>query len=174
MKDEKNVSRDMLIDIVKGIGILSIVMGHSSWEISVGEKNIPIGPFVYLYHLAIFFFCSGYLFSIREGDFFTFVCKKIKGLYCPFVIYSLFFLVTNNIWVEIGVLNVERIDVGSFIIRLTDILTFNGSSGFLSAFWFLPVLFWTMIIFGGIYIGTLKSGRFQVFLLLFASLAIGG
>ena len=41
-------------NIVKGIGILCIVIGHT---------GIPLLYYVYLFHLAIFFFVSGYLYK---------------------------------------------------------------------------------------------------------------
>ena len=46
-----------IIDILKGIGILSIVIGHACWETTIFNVLLPIGAFVYLYHLSIFFFC---------------------------------------------------------------------------------------------------------------------
>ena len=51
--DHKSKPRDNYIDAVKGVGIVSIVLGHACWNIDVGKYVIPIGPFVYLYHLAI-------------------------------------------------------------------------------------------------------------------------
>ena len=53
-------SRSPYWDIVKGIGIIAIVLGHSCY-FAVG--------FVYLFHLALFFFVSGYLYSEKKyGD----------------------------------------------------------------------------------------------------------
>lgn len=44
--------RDAFIDILKGIGIVSIVIGHSSWLLP--KTQFPIGPFVYTYHIMLF------------------------------------------------------------------------------------------------------------------------
>ena len=77
---EKTIKRNKLIDICKGIGIISIVIGHASWNIPIGNIDIPIGPFVYLYHLAIFFFCSGFLYKKEENDWGEFLKKKIKSI----------------------------------------------------------------------------------------------
>ena len=49
----KNQKRDIFIDILKGIGITSIVIGHSSWNMPLTQ--FPIGPFVYTYHIMLFF-----------------------------------------------------------------------------------------------------------------------
>ena len=48
--------RDTLIDLLKGIGIISIVIGHSSWILP--GIGFPMGPFVYTYHIMIFFFVA--------------------------------------------------------------------------------------------------------------------
>lgn len=47
MNYSANTSRSKFWDVVRGLGILSIVIGHS-WG--------PAIPYVYAYHLAIFFF----------------------------------------------------------------------------------------------------------------------
>lgn len=44
-------SRSHYWDLVKGIGIIAIVLGHSCYFAA---------GFVYLFHLALFFFISGY------------------------------------------------------------------------------------------------------------------
>jgi len=51
------MERDAYIDILKGIGIISIVIGHSSWILPI--TKIPIGPIVYSYHLMIFYLLQG-------------------------------------------------------------------------------------------------------------------
>lgn len=53
--EEKKIDRLLFWDILKGIGIVSIVFGHS--------QNLGIAiRTVYYYHLAIFFFISGYFY----------------------------------------------------------------------------------------------------------------
>ena len=49
------------MDIIKAIGIISSVIGHGCWKIT--RLNILIGPFVYSYHLMIFFIVSGFLYN---------------------------------------------------------------------------------------------------------------
>ena len=50
------------MDIVKAIGIISIVMGHCCYSIMIPALNVSVGEFVYSYHLMVFFFVA---------DFFT-------------------------------------------------------------------------------------------------------
>lgn len=49
------MERDVYIDILKGMGIISIVIGHSSWILSINRVRFPIEPFVYSYHLMLFY-----------------------------------------------------------------------------------------------------------------------
>lgn len=75
-KYEKSVSigmRDPLIDILKGIGIVSVVVGHSG-ILFPGGNFIPSIPFVYLYHLMIFFFTAGAVYNPKKySDPFTYI-----------------------------------------------------------------------------------------------------
>ena len=139
--------RDSYWDIVKGIGIVSIVIGHASWIIKVGDVSVSIGPFVYLYHLAVFFFCAGYLYNENMTDVGAYVIKRLKALYVPFVVYSLIWLVMRNLCLKIGILEGHVFSVSEHIIAITNIITFNGVGEFLAAFWFLPVMFFSMCMY---------------------------
>lgn len=48
-----NNHRDITLDLVKGIGILLMVIRHA---------RAPYSDFVLLFHMAIFFIASGYLY----------------------------------------------------------------------------------------------------------------
>lgn len=50
--------RDPVIDSMRGIGIVLMVLGHSGF---------PGTDFIYLFHMALFFMLSGWLFSLRGG-----------------------------------------------------------------------------------------------------------
>lgn len=142
--------RDSLIDVVKGIGIISIVIGHASWEISIAGYKFAVGPFVYLYHLAVFLFCSGCLYKDNYETFEQFIAKKIKGLMYPFITYSIIYLCCRNIFLGLGILDGKKFTLGELAIHLTNIVTFNSINELLSAFWFVPMMFFSIIIFAAI------------------------
>ena len=48
--------RDPVIDSMRGIGIVLMVLGHSGF---------PGTDFIYLFHMALFFMLSGWLFSLH-------------------------------------------------------------------------------------------------------------
>lgn len=88
-------SRSPYWDIVKGIGIIAIVLGHSCY-FAVG--------FVYLFHLALFFFVSGYLYSEKKyGDApFAFFGNRFAGTWPRYVFYTSCFVLLHNFFVSRG------------------------------------------------------------------------
>ena len=90
--EEKKRDRLLLWDILKGIGIVSIVFGHS--------QNLGIAiRTVYYYHLAIFFFVSGYLYNEeRYGDApFDFFSRRLKNMWVPYFCYGGMFVLLHNL-----------------------------------------------------------------------------
>ena len=58
IEKKKSKNRDKFWDIVKGIGIISIVIGH----VTIND----IKEFVYTYHLIIFFFVAAYFYNEKK------------------------------------------------------------------------------------------------------------
>lgn len=171
--------RDPYIDIIKGIGIVSIVIGHAGWTIELAGYSIRIGPFVYLYHLAIFFFCSGYLYQDPKKNFWEFVVKKLKSLFVPFIGYTMLYLMFRNVFIDMGIWNGKKYDFEDWIISLTNMITFHGVGEFLAAFWFLPVLFFSVSLFAAVDFGLahMKNDKFKIYVrclccIAFAALGI--
>lgn len=166
-------TRDNYIDVLRGIGIISIVIGHASWIITIGNLEIPIGPFVYLYHLAIFFFCSGYLYKNNGKDIWSFIAKKLKGLYKPFIIYSILYIILRNVFIKIGILAGEEYQKADFLIAITNSLTFNSVGELLGAFWFLPVLFFTLCIFDLICRFNMYLKKKSIYIIFYVLICLG-
>ena len=69
--------------IMKGIAIISVVVGHCTMSKSVEA-------YVNQYHLAAFFFVAGYFLTDKYvANPWLLVRKRIKSLYIPFIISSL-------------------------------------------------------------------------------------
>lgn len=77
------------VDTARGIGILFVMFGHC-------YLNTIFTFWFYSFHIALFFFLSGYIFSINTKyiDFFT---KKIKTLLVPYVFLALVTIFCNAI-----------------------------------------------------------------------------
>ena len=93
------VTRNTTISIAKGIAIILMVVAHA-------EAPGWLCKFIFEFHMPLFFITAGYFFSTRYlQDEATFVKKRIKGLYWPFVKWALFFLILHNWMFDIGILN---------------------------------------------------------------------
>ena len=109
------MKRDTVISIAKGIAIILMVIAHA-------EAPGWLCKFIFEFHMPLFFITAGYFFSLKYlNDEATFVKKRVKGLYWPFVKWSVFFLVIHNWMFDLGVLN-ERFgnDAGGVIQEIHD------------------------------------------------------
>ena len=140
------MQRDESIDIIKGIGILLVVLGHS------GCPQV-LSQVIYSFHMPLFFIASGIFFS---GKYLhnkkEYAKKKIKSLYLPFVQWSVVFLLFHNVFYEIGIINSEYgtsdgqvntfyslRDIAAHLLGI--LLQMRGYDGLLGAYWFLRALF---------------------------------
>ena len=168
------MKRDTTISICKGIAIILMVIAHA-------EAPGWLCKIIFEFHMPLFFITAGYFFSLRYlDDEATFVKKRIKGLYWPFVKWSVFFLIIHNWMFDIGVLN-ERYgnEMGGVTHPYTwhqiqqnlwNIFTaMGGYDQFLcGAFWFFRGLFVASILYLILYkvIGNRKATPYLICLLM--------
>lgn len=129
----------------KAICIMLMVVGHSGCPEYI--RNM-----IYLFHVPLFFVCSGYFFKYPSDlrNLLNIIYKRIKGLWFPFVKWSLLFLVFNNIFVYLGVLGCNS---DNCMLSFTDmlhaglrILMMSDAPQLVAGFWFLRVLFISIIV----------------------------
>ena len=132
------LGRDSTMDILKGIGILLVVVGHSGCPIELHD-------FIYSFHMPLFFMASGYFFKEKVANPRNWCCKKLRTLYLPFIFWNLLFLAMHNLLYSIG-LNWDHYSLFDFIKRGIKILLFTGSEQMVGSLWFLKSLFWANII----------------------------
>ena len=93
------MKRDTTISIAKGIAIILMVIAHA-------EAPGWLCRFIFEFHMPLFFITAGYFFSLKYlNDEATFVKKRVKGLYLPFVKWAVFFLIIHNWMFDLGILN---------------------------------------------------------------------
>ncbi len=93
------MNRNTVISISKGIAIILMVIAHA-------EAPGWLCKFIFEFHMPLFFITAGYFFSLKYlHDEATFVKKRVKGLYVPFVKWSVIFLALHNLMFKIGILN---------------------------------------------------------------------
>ena len=92
MYDEKQVlmkrKRESWIDVLKGIGIILVVIGHVS--IDNGLSN-----WIYTFHMPMFFALSGYLWSgsAKTIGVKEFLLKRIKTILWPFILFRVLLVI---------------------------------------------------------------------------------
>ena len=166
------MKRDDSVSIAKGIAIILMVFGHSIYDCYVNDYLILI-------RMPLFFIMSGYLFKEKyTTEPYTFINKRIKGIYIPLVKYSLLFLFLHNIFFIIGIYNDIYIDSGDvsrlyapidFIKKGFRIITSMQSyDRLLGGYWFIHSLFWGSLIFFFIK-KTLNNSIISLILLLVSS-----
>lgn len=93
------MQRNTVISICKALAIILMVIGHA-------DAPDVVSAFLYEFHMPVFFITAGYFFSLRYlNDEATFVKKRIKGLYIPFLTWAVFFLLIHNWMFDLGILN---------------------------------------------------------------------
>ncbi|MHB8125744.1 MAG: acyltransferase family protein [Desulfitobacteriaceae bacterium] len=130
------VERVEWVDILKGLGILTVVWGHS------GSRN---GFIVFWFHMPLFFLLSGYLYQFKpEQTWLVYVWRKIRHLLIPYLFYlSLLTLIMSGINIWRG----QR--VGQLLSENWKALLLGGSllEGIYATFWFITCLFFVQILF---------------------------
>jgi len=131
-------NRIQYLDIAKGIAMLSVVIGHTV---------SPLRNFVYLYHLPVFFFVSGYLWHPKE-TYRAHVVSRLKALYLPFVATGLMYCVASNLLYHLGC--VDHVMTSKDLLKqLLRVVFFGGTSQspIFGPMWFLRSLFLIDLIY---------------------------
>ena len=154
--------RNTTISIAKGLAIILMVIAHA-------EAPRWLCRFIFEFHMPLFFITAGYFFSLKYlNDEATFVKKRVKGLYWPFVKWAVFFLIIHNWMFDLGILNETFGNEAGGVTHpyswhqiqqnlWTIITAMAGYDAFLcGAFWFFRGLFVASILYLIIYKVVLK------------------
>ncbi len=142
--------RDHSVSVSKAIAILLMVLAHTHFS---NYANLYINMF----HMPLFFFMAGYCFKEKYLlDTRKFVLQKIKGIYVPYVKWSLLFLILHNIFFYLNIYSGEFGFNGSvsslyswndFAKRFVYIVTrMSGHEQLLGGYWFMKSLFFASFI----------------------------
>lgn len=123
------------VDMSKGFATILVMIGHLS------NVGVPVKAWLYTFHIPLFFFLSGYVFSVEKYvDFKYFIISKVKTLLFPMAVMGLinaiwlFFLEPSN-----GIKSIIYRFVGCFV-------ELRGSK-LDSGLWFIACLFVTEIMY---------------------------
>lgn len=134
---------DKTVSIAKGVGISLMVIGHS------GSPEL-LFRFIYLFHMPLFFFLSGYLF---KSDYLDkkklFVQRRIKGLYLPYIKWQLLFLALHGLFYRWHFYAADY-TVADYLDRGIRILLMYRGEQLLGGYWYLSQAFISSILALGI------------------------
>lgn len=144
--------RNLSIDILKGYGIILMVIGHSGCPKWMHD-------FIYAFHMPLFFICSGYLYRPLKStkEIISFAKRRITRLYVPYLKWSILFLILHNLFYKINIYSDEfgylsntssLYNISDFFVHFKRIVFYmNGHEELLGGFWFLKTLLISSIIF---------------------------
>ncbi len=140
----KETDRNKYIDVLRGIGIISIVLGHvwntDNYFSVCGEM---LRRFVYLYHLPVFFFCAGYMFRVKT--ILEFCMSVLKNQYLKFVIVGLTSLMLAPVWSQCGI--ITSVAFEEIKADVWKIIKFYPSGILTGTMWFVPMFAIALTIF---------------------------
>lgn len=137
------------IDYIKGIGIILVVIGHTT---DIGDTW---RVWIYTFHMPLFFCISGYLFKHNHP-----IIRMAQRLLLPLLIYMLLIVIPF----EINQLILAKTSIPKIIWRIINVYTSSKAT----AFWFPYSLFLGLAIWS--YLEKYKSKRLPV--ICFISLLI--
>ncbi|WP_343587565.1 acyltransferase family protein [Herbaspirillum sp.] len=128
------MQREQWIDVFRGIGIVLVVWGHV-----YGGYSFDL---IFLFHMPLFFFISGYLFQ-PVGDIAAFARRKAVQLLLPYAV----FLLAINIPLAIDLFANKPHDQAA-VLRFAGDLLLGGSrlSSWVAAFWFATSFYAVLLI----------------------------
>lgn len=152
--------RDLTIDLIKGMGIILMVVRHA---------RAPYSDIILLFHMAIFFIASGYLYNgskIKDlKSLKNFIIKKIKSLWLPQFVFSTIFVIFNNVFIRLNIYTDKsefllvdgpevayrrlavHYDIIEIIKQIVKAVFFQCTTQVGGAFWFFQALFIVLIFY---------------------------
>ena len=150
-----SLQRARHIDILRSIAIILVVIGHAGGI--PGLERLEHRFVIYSYHLALFFFVSGYLFrDMKWQDYGPFVWRKTQTLALPLIAWNIVYAAIVSlisVFCDFSYLP-KPASVWSFHSLFVEPFVTGHQYILNLACWFVGTLFLTMICYGAIHILT--------------------
>lgn len=126
--------RNQTIDVVKGVGIIAMILGHTA----IPEYGSVL---IYSWHMPLFFVVSGYFY--RQKPITGYLRSNFSQLLVPYIITALLFIILRSL-----VLGYKITDgfLSIFVGAGTGNLPMMGNY-FVGAIWFMLAMFWCRVIY---------------------------
>ncbi len=139
----KQTERDIRADILKGYACLLVLIGHVMIGLRTSDIFVPSAlqtaeSFIWTFHIDLFMFLSGYVYTLTggstaKGSRIKFILGKLLNLGVPYLVFSALYILVNS--VTPGVNNASS---------AADILFLAVKP--VAQYWFLYALLWLFII----------------------------
>ncbi len=132
------------LDIAKGLGIIAVVLGHVLADDKESSLSQALVHTIYSFHMPLFFLLAGY--TLKPENLSSFAWRRGLALGVPYLLF-LVMLGLPSLAVSCAAGPIPLFGIGqckTFAFRLLA----GGSSigGIFSVFWFIPCLFFAMLI----------------------------
>ncbi|MEJ6482533.1 acyltransferase family protein [Nostoc punctiforme UO1] len=136
------------IDCWKGLAIITVVVGHI--------VN-PVSKYIFWFHMPLFFFISGYLYS-KKTDYSAFFKKKFLHLLVPYFSFLFLFTLLQYLpliiysWQHKKILSIDKLIISIFPVLWKQLYGGANLTLWFSVFWFVTCLFITQQLYNLLYI----------------------
>lgn len=135
-------TRNLEVDILKGLAIIVVVAIHA---------QMPIAKWMQLVQMQIFFIVSGFCYKATTTESVNsmkdFVRRRICSLYVPCLIWSLAVTITHNLLVDISFIIGESYSVKQIFFQIIKCILFSGGGQLSGTIWFLRTMFCSTMIY---------------------------
>lgn len=128
-----NTTRDITFDIMKGIGILLVIIGHLAHGYGL------LIPIIYTFHMPLFFIVSGHFYKQKNPV--ELLVRDLKLLIVPYLLVSLLLMMYGLM------ISIIQHEPGKFYYWLNALLYADTPYGDNGPLWFLLAMFWCRQIY---------------------------
>ncbi|MBW4513897.1 MAG: acyltransferase family protein [Timaviella obliquedivisa GSE-PSE-MK23-08B] len=140
------MSKDRLawIDVLKGIGILSVVAGHIYGGV--------LGDMIFLFHMPLFFVIGGMLYRSPSSDR-AFLKQKAVHLLIPYLSFLVLLSAKDVVAALLHIFKSPSLATVSDLFQIVGIAIYGGRllQGWTGVFWFVTCFFLTQQLFNILY-----------------------
>ena len=128
--------RSKRIDIIKGLGIFLVVLGHT---------QMAAEGFINLFHVGLFFMAAGYCNSERHSEtaksLLTYIKASVLRLYVPFVLFNIVYLFFHSKFTALWIYSGDTIALNALPRYIWNILLMKHGETLVGPCWFIRALF---------------------------------
>lgn len=154
--------RSVLLDCLKGFGILLVILGHSvQYDIGHGFEANPIVRFIHSFDMPMFMFISGYVSVHNKDRSIEKLSEKFRSLVIPFLAWFVIYYAISRL-ITFG----SDTDASSFAASLLTLLRMPDAG-----LWFLWILFLNhLVLFVSRWINPRREELYVLLILLLVNI----